>query len=74
MTALELPGGALPFHAAVLLLPARSGGCMLSPMITEEKKNLALDMGRDCPPSLLVAVNSFQRNPKEFRHFLLGLS
>jgi hypothetical protein len=70
----ELPGGthlSAPSRAA-LDFPASLGfhGCIPSSKIKEE--HLSFHMGGNGSPTLLVAVNRFERGAQEGRHLLLG--
>jgi len=38
----------------------------------QEENELALDVSWDCPPTLFVATDRFQRDPKKTGEFFLG--
>lgn len=71
MSALKFPGGALLLHSTPFFFPAWDDTLAFAPVIAEKEKDLALDMGRNISPSLLVTMNGLHRYSKQFRHFFL---
>ena len=65
MPALKFPGGAFLLMAALFFFPARDEVLFSVALIAEKKKYLSFDIGRNRPASLLIAMDSFDRNPKE---------
>ena len=71
MPALKFPGGALLFHSTLFFFPAWDDVLAFAPMIAEKKKDLALNMGRNISPSLLVTMNGLHCYSEQFRHLFL---
>jgi len=60
MTALKLPCGAMFSLRSLFLLPARDMTGIPPTLVDEEKEELAFNMGGNCSPPLLVAVDGLE--------------
>jgi len=75
-TGLKLPGGtpAFSFGWALFDDPAGCQFFFASPLSGEQKIELPLRMRRHGSPTLLVAVNRFERRPQQSGHLKLRLA
>jgi len=71
MSALEFPCRAFLLYCTEFLFPTRGKSCLSSTLINQQEKDLPLDMARNCPPALLIAVYCFKGSSKELRQFFL---
>ncbi len=74
VAALEFPGWAPFFSGAVFDDPARDESLSVFLLIDKQEIELAFDMSGNCPPALLITVNSFQRNAEQDCKLFLSLS
>ena len=74
MSGLKFPGRAFLFQAAFFFLPAVFAFTgIFTPLVDQKKIHLALNVQWHGSPSLLVALDGFQRNTKERCKLFLGL-
>lgn len=74
MSALKFPSGTPVFFIALFFFPARNYVFILIPLVTEEKEDLAFDVGRDFSPPLLITMYRFNGYAQNFCELFLRLA